>query len=167
MSSTPRARTDLPRWARQVEDYTQPDRMRARGSGYLGSIVVNGLLLYAAHHLLDWQLGWITPAWSDVLWAVDLTLEVSMVANVLFLFIDSGWLRHVVGAISCAVAAVATAWVYAIFPLDFGSAVANDAARFGLLGLTFGTAIAALVMVVLAILRIMKVGRRETHIAEG
>jgi len=57
MSSTPRARTDLPRWARQVDDDTQADRMRARGGGYLGSIVVNALLLYAAHHLLDWQVG--------------------------------------------------------------------------------------------------------------
>jgi hypothetical protein len=141
--------------------------MRARGGGYLGSIVVNALLLYAAHHLLDWQVGWITPTWSAVLWAVDLTLEISMAANALFLFIGSAWLRHGVGAISCAVAAVATGWVYSIFPFDFGSAVANDVARFSLLALTFGTAIAALVMVVLAMLGFVKVGRRETHVAEG
>jgi hypothetical protein len=168
MSSTPRTRTDLPKWAQQVDNDARADRMRDRGSGYLGSIVVDALLLYAAHHLLDWQVGWITPTWSAVLWAVDVTLEISMVANVLLLFIGSGWLRRVVGAISCAIAAVATGWVYAIFPFDFGSAVANDVARFGLLGLTFGTAIAALVMVVLAMLEFLKVGRRrETHVAEG
>ena len=44
-------------------------------SGFLGSVVVNLALIYVAHHLLEWQIGWVTPAWSDVLWAVDLTLE--------------------------------------------------------------------------------------------
>ena len=65
----------------------------ARGSGYIGSIVVNALLLYGVGHVVDWQIGWITPAWSDVVWALNLSLEVSLVANALFFLYDRGWFR--------------------------------------------------------------------------
>jgi hypothetical protein len=47
----------------------------SRTSGATGSSVVNNMLRYAAHHVLDWQVPWITLAWTDALWAVDLTLE--------------------------------------------------------------------------------------------
>jgi hypothetical protein len=66
---------------------------------------------------LDWQIGWITPAWSEVLWAVDLTLEVSMATNIVFLALDELWFRNLVGAVSSAIALFVTRWVYAIFPL--------------------------------------------------
>src|SRR5206468_9338394 len=41
-------------------------RRTLHSNGYVGSIVINALLLYAVGHLVDWQTGWITPAWSDV-----------------------------------------------------------------------------------------------------
>ena len=73
-------------------------RDRTRTSGLIASIVVNGLLLYAAHHVLDWQIGWITARWSDVLWAVDLTLETSIVVNALYLMVNARWFRSLGGA---------------------------------------------------------------------
>jgi len=76
-----------------------PNRRTTRASALVGSIIVNAILLYVAHHVLEWQIGWITPAWSDVLWAVDLTLWASIVTNALFLAIDAAWFRNLAGAI--------------------------------------------------------------------
>jgi hypothetical protein len=157
MTSAPQPCTDLPDWAQSVDDYTSPpgrgraDRLAARVSGSIGSIVTNALLLYAANHLLDWQFPWITPAWSDVLWAVDLTLEVSIVANVLFLMVDARWFRNLVGAISCAVAVMATWWLFIIFPFDFGSASVNNVVELALVAVLVVTGIAAMVMVISAV----------------
>ena len=64
------------------------DVRTARSNGYVGSIVVNALLLYAVGHLGDWQIGWITSAWSDVAWALSLSVEVSLAANALFFLYD-------------------------------------------------------------------------------
>ena len=64
---------------------TSASRRTVHSHGYLGSIVINAFLLYAVGHLVDWQIGWITPAWSDVVWALSLSLEVSIAANALFL----------------------------------------------------------------------------------
>ncbi len=78
------------------------DELRAasRRSGFIGSIVVNALLLYAAHHVLDWQIPWFTAGWSDVLWAVDLTLETSIVVYALYLVVDARWFRSLGGAVN-------------------------------------------------------------------
>src|SRR5437868_6370981 len=119
-------------------------------SCFLGSIVVNLALIYVAHHVIEWQIGWVTPAWSDVLWAVDLTLEVSIVANVLYLAFDSGWFRNATGAVSAGVALLAIWWLGVTYPFDFGADGANDIARLILLLVLIGTGIATLVMAILA-----------------
>jgi hypothetical protein len=157
MTTAPHPRTDLPHWAQSVDDYThQSTRRGTRIPGSIGSIVVNALLLYAANHLLEWQVPWITPVWSDVLWTVDLTLEVSIAANVLFLLIDTRWFRNLAGAISSAVAVMSTWWVYTIFPFDLGSAGANDVARLALLAVLVATGIAALVMTIVAVAQFVR-----------
>lgn len=122
--------------------------------------MVNALLLYIAHHLLDWQVPWITSDWAKVLWAIDLSLETTIAANALYLVVDARWFRNLAGAICCALGALSTAWLYLIFPFDFGSATAND---LGLLILTlvlFGTVIATLVMTVLALVEALRAGVR-------
>lgn len=137
-------------------------RRAARASSSAGSIVINALLLYAAHHLLEWQVGWITPAWSDVLWAVDLTLEVSIVASALFLVISADWFRNLAGSISCATAVLATWWLYVIFPFDFGSSATNDLARLILTLVLIATVIATFVTALVAIVELLRAALRTT-----
>ena len=132
----------------------------ARGSGYIGSIVVNALLLYAVGHLGEWQIGWITPAWSDVMWALSLSLEVSIAANALFLVYDHDWFRYPLLA-ACSLVALQAAYVlYVVFPFDFGIAW-NDIARLGLLALILAIAIGTLVTVVLAVLHLARTAAHE------
>ena len=132
----------------------------ARASGYVGSIVVNALLLYAVGHLGEWQIGWITPAWSDVVWALSLSLEVSIAANALFLVYDHDWFRYPLQA-ACSLIALQAAYVlYVVFPFDFGI-VSNDIARLGLLALILAIAIGTLVTVVLAVLHLARTAAHE------
>jgi hypothetical protein len=132
----------------------------ARGSGYIGSIVVNALLLYAVGHLGEWQIGWITSAWSDVVWALSLSLEVSIAANALFLVYDHDWFRYPLLA-ACSLVALQAAYVlYVVFPFDCGIAW-NDIARLGLLALILAIAIGTLVTVVLAVLHLTRSAAHE------
>jgi energy-converting hydrogenase Eha subunit E len=132
----------------------------ARGNGYIGSIVVNALLLYAVGHLGEWQIGWITPAWSDVVWALSLSLEVSIAANALFLVYDHNWFRYPLLAASSLVALQAVYVLYVVFPFDLGNSW-NDITRLGLLALMLAIAIGTLVTIVLAVLHLAGTAAHE------
>ena len=138
----------------------QSEIRRSSRSGFIGSIIVNLIVLYVAHHVLDWHIGWITPAWSDVLWAVDLSLEVSIVTNLLFLAFAANWFRNLAGAVSCAVAALATWWIYVAFPFEFGSISANDFARLILLLVVLATVLATVVTAVIGVVELLRQGSR-------
>ena len=129
-----------------------------RSNGYFGSIVVNALLLYAVGHLGD--IGWITSAWSDVVWALNLSLEVSLAANALFFLYDHDWFRYPVLAVCSLFALQAVYVLYAVFPFDFGFAW-NDIARLALLALILAIGIGALVTAVLAVLHLARAAAHE------
>ena len=133
---------------------------RRGANGYVGSIVVNALLLYGVGRLVEWQIGWITPAWSEVVWALSLSLEVSIAANALFLVYDHDWFRYPVLAV-CTLAAFQAVYVlYTVFPFDFGIAW-NDIARLALLALILAVGIGTIVTAVLAVLHLLRAAARE------
>ena len=135
-------------------------RRPVRANGYLGSILVNAVLLYGVGHLVEWQIGWITPAWSDVVWALNLSLEVSLAANALFVLYDRDWFRYPM-LVACTLAALQAVYVlYAVFPFDFGIAW-NDVARLALLALIMAIGIGTLVTAVLAVLHLLRAAARE------
>ena len=101
--------------------HVRTSALTARASGYFGSIALSVILLYLVAHLVDWQVGWITPAWSDVVWAVNLSLEFSIVANALCVVYDRGWFRHPLLIACSGLALQAVYWLYAVFPFDFGT----------------------------------------------
>jgi len=62
---------------------------------YATALVVNAVLLYSAHRLLEWGVPFLTPSFNDVLWALDLSLGATVLANAAFIAYDSAWFRHV------------------------------------------------------------------------
>ena len=131
-----------------------------RSNGYVGSIVVTAVLLYGVGHLVEWQIGWITPAWSDVVWALNLSLEVSLAANALFFLYDHDWFRYPVLAVCSLFALQAVYVLYAVFPFDFGFAW-NDIARLALLALVLAIGIGVIVTAVLAVLHLARAAAHE------
>jgi hypothetical protein len=128
----------------------------ARSGGYLLTIVINALLLYVVHHLVAWDVRFITPAWNDVLWAVDVLLQATIVANVLFLIYDARWFHSLLQVVPAGAAVLALWWMYQIFPFDFGSVGMNDLARLGLVMLTIAAAIGTLVAAVVGIVDLVR-----------
>ncbi len=111
---------------------TDENRERARQAGYVVAVVVNAIMLAIAHALPAWGLPFITMAYVDVLWAVDLSLGATIIANALFVVYDPSWFRNLAQIILSALAVVSGYTMYRVFPFDFGSQSLNDLARLGL-----------------------------------
>jgi len=135
-------------------------RQCSRTVGYLISIVVDIFLLYAAQHLLDWNLPWITSSWSDAVWVVNLSLTISIVGNALLLAYDQPWFRDLVDFITTGLALLASYWIYVVFPFDFGPQW-NSLAHLVLGVVLIALAIATVVTAVLAILELARAGWRH------
>jgi hypothetical protein len=156
----PRSETELrenwPDWARDLDDLERSDqckwsdeeRRRWRASGYVGAIVVNAILLAIAHNLLDWQVPFITPAWADVLWAIDLSLGASIIANAVFVGYDARWFRQLVQIGLTGVSLIAWLAVVEVFPFDFGASYYNDVAHLVGSVVVFALIIAIVVQVI-------------------
>jgi hypothetical protein len=132
-------------------------RTWSRTSGYLVSIVIDMILLYAAQHLLEWNVPWITAEWSEVVWAVSLSLTISIVASALLLVYDEQWFHHLADFVATGAALVAGYWIYVVFPFDFG-AEWNSLAHLVLGAVLLGLAIATVVIAVLAIAELLRAG---------
>ena len=143
---------------------SQPRRERSRASENIWSIVVDLLLLYCAQHVLEWGVPCFTSAWEDVLWAINLSLVVSIVGRAVLLAYDALWFRRVVEVITTSLALVASYWMYAVFPLDFGAL--DGVMRLALLGVTFALAIATIVVTILAVIEISREGCRRVVAAD-
>ena len=118
---------------------------RGRRAGYIASIVANVVLLYVADHLLEWGVPFLTPAFGDVLWWIHLSLEATIVANLVLLAYDARWFRGLVQVGLIGIAFVVTAILYAWFPFDFGRLVWNELAHVCLVLVMIALAIAAVV----------------------
>lgn len=120
-------------WARSLEDHgrrvlhahTTEERHSWRQIGYIAAIVVNAILLAVAHSLLGWHVPFITPAWADVLFAIDLALGGTIVANALFVSYDERWFHELVQIALTALSFVACLVVVQVFPFDFGYQLMN------------------------------------------
>jgi len=121
----------------------------SRTLNYVVSIVVNAIVLYIDNHLLAWGVPFITPAFGDVLWAIDLSIWATIIANALFLAYDAQWFRELAQIVLSGIALGVTAILYARFPFDFGSATLNDLASVGLLLVMFALIVAIIVQAVI------------------
>jgi hypothetical protein len=92
---------------------------RRRRIDYLVTIIVNAILIYIANNLLVWEAQFLKHEWSNVLPAVNLTLGVALVINILFLFYDGRVFYFIFRTVSDIISIYATYRVWRIFPFDF------------------------------------------------
>jgi hypothetical protein len=130
---------------------TDEERVRARRASYVGSIVVNAIWYYVAHNLLRWDIPFLTPSFASVLWAIDLSIGASIVANALFLAYDERWFRRLLQIVLTGLAFVATSTLYGVFPFEFGDPMWNSLASFCLFVVMIATALAMLVQLVVLV----------------
>jgi hypothetical protein len=112
--------------------------------------VVSAIMLYASHHLLEWGVPFLTPAFADVLWAIDLSLGATIVANALFIAYDAAWFKHLTKTALHIFALVFAYTLYRVFPFAFEPLWWNDVVGVLLVVVMLATTIAAIVHLVQA-----------------
>ena len=66
---------------------------------YLFTVIINLVRLYIANNIQYWNLSFISPTFSEVLFAVNLSLIVRIVGNISFIFYHPPWFKHATKAV--------------------------------------------------------------------
>ncbi|GAA4735023.1 hypothetical protein GCM10023216_29750 [Isoptericola chiayiensis] len=92
----------------------------SRRAGYAVAVAVNGLLLVLIHGWPGWEtLPVLTEQTVEVLPAVDASVVVSIVANLVYLVVDPPRLRALGDVVTTAVGLVAVVTIWVVFPFAF------------------------------------------------
>jgi len=128
-----------------MQQNTQPTG--ARRFGYFIAIIVNAVMIYVANNLLNWNLPFLTESFQQTLWAINLSLGVSMFINFTFLFFDPTWFKNLMQAIANIFSAVSVFVFRSVFPLELPENIASvvNIALMVLFGLILLTVIIELV----------------------
>lgn len=117
----------------------------SRRFGYGVAVVFNLIVLFVFHNLVNWGVPFVTAEFEDVLWALDLSIGVTVASNLLFMIYDPSWFRSLLQLVQGAFAFIAVLTLYRVFPFDFGSDVINQVVRIALAFAMVGIIIAAIV----------------------
>jgi hypothetical protein len=92
---------------------------KPRKSRYFGAIIINVVLIWVFANLLNWGVPFLTSDYSRVLWAIDLSLAATILANILFLIFDPGWFRHLLQVGLNIISIIVGIIIFLIFPFTF------------------------------------------------
>lgn len=87
-----------------------------KNSGFIGAIIVNIIFLYIVNNLLNWNIFFIAPTWTQVLFILNLSIVANILANIGFLIYQRGWFRTLVQIILNIIGFVVVYELYVVFP---------------------------------------------------
>lgn len=125
------------------------DDKKEKWYDYLLAILINLIFLYIVNNLLYWNISFIAISFADVLWAINLSLVVAIVANVSFILYDPPWYKIVAKILMNFTALIAAFTLLTVFPFVINQYILA-------IGLKFLIIIGILVAVVSIIFQIMK-----------
>jgi len=94
-------------------------RRAGRRAGYVVAVVVNVAIWFVLNVAPGWQsIGFLSSAFGDVLWLVNLSLFASIAANIAYLLYDAAWF-HSAGQIVVSLVGLIVSWRLLLeFPFD-------------------------------------------------
>ncbi len=108
-----------------------------RKFGYFVTILINIALIYVANNLLNWHIPWLKDSFVQCLWAINLSLAVTVFTNVVFLFFDRRWFRHFMEAFTNVFSFISGYIFWRVLPLDLNPHLAKWVNLFLILILVF------------------------------
>lgn len=129
---------------------------KAKTSEFIGAIIVNVIVLYVVNNLLSWHLGFILPSFQDVLWILNISIGMTILANIIFLIYHPGWFRSIMQIILNILGFMVCYYLYTIFPFIFSNAAYTIALKILIILGMVGVIIASIVEVFRLILRLLK-----------
>jgi hypothetical protein len=120
----------------------------ARKIGYIFAIAFMILAIYVLRHLREWGVTWLNEDFEKCLFYIELSIYVSIAAQVLFILYDNRWFKHLIQGISNVFGALSIIMIYVIFPFNFGDAHWVKWLKIGLLIVFVITVISIIVEIV-------------------
>jgi hypothetical protein len=99
----------------------KPISKRHGKAGYIAALIVNVILIYVFNNLLKWNVPFLTSDFSGVLWAINLSLGVTILINFLWLMFDPAWFRHLGQIVLNLIAIFVLFLFFAVFPFTFAA----------------------------------------------
>ena len=101
-----------------------PPRIRvaqaARRFGYGVAAVVNLVLLFIVHNLLDWGIpSFLTQDFEQLLPLLSISIVGSVVVNLAYMSYDDRWFKSLTQAVLAGIALFVAIRTFVIFPFDF------------------------------------------------
>jgi hypothetical protein len=97
----------------------------ARQFGYVVSILVNILFIYIVNNLLNWNVSLFTKEFAQCLWAINLSLGVTIFINFIFIFFDRKWFKNLMQAFGNVFAFISAFIFWRVFPLNLSDSMAS------------------------------------------
>jgi hypothetical protein len=122
-------------------------------AGYVAVIIINAIMIYIFNNLLNWGVPFLTSDYSGVLWAINLSLGMTITVNILFLIYDPGWFRHLAQIVLNVIALFVAFIIFTVFPFTFADKSWAFWVKIALIVIMAGTGIAIIVEFFRLILR--------------
>jgi hypothetical protein len=97
----------------------KPAKKKQGKGGFIAAIIVNIILLFVFNNLQNWGVPFLTSDYFGVLWAINLSIGATIIANFLFLFYAAGWFHHLAQLILNVIALFVVFLIYTIYPFTF------------------------------------------------
>ncbi len=98
-----------------------------RRFGYLISIVINFIMMYAANNLTSWNTPYLTDRFSECLWAINLSLSAVIFAHFIFMVFDPKWFRSFMKSLTNVFSLISVYVFRQVFPLDLSESMMRTA----------------------------------------
>jgi len=97
----------------------------ARQFGYIVSILFNIFFVYISNNLLNWNVSLFTDDFAKCLWAINLSLGVTIFINFIFIFFDRKWFKNFMQAFGNVFAFISAFVFWRVFPLNLTESMAS------------------------------------------
>ena len=131
--------------------FLERNRKREQKSEYFVAIIFNLIFLYIVNNLLNWHVYFITNAFNDVLWIINLSIIATIIGNALLLLYSPERFRHVIKIVLNIFAFIATYFVYEVFPFNFYNSFYNWGINILLILAMIGIVIATIIEIYLLV----------------
>lgn len=84
---------------------------------YTLTIIFNGVFLYVVNNLTEW-VNWLSDGWTAVLWIINISIVLTIVFNLFYIFYDKNWFKNFTQIILNVIGCVSIATFYILFPLN-------------------------------------------------
>jgi hypothetical protein len=109
--------TESPKKPARKKTPGSPAGDNARKFGYIVAIVIMIVMIYVLRHLRQWGVNFLNEDWENCLVYIQLSIYATIAANVLFIFYDNRWFKHLIQGITNIFGALSVIMIYVFFPL--------------------------------------------------